>query len=462
MKASMLVFISVYFLWLQNLYSYPKVDVNANLNDSFYVFNTLDDYQVILDSFNYRFKDTILNEGESYYLSLDAVIPGATYQWFRNGEQITDAVLKSYNVQSEGLYFLRLITSEGAFVNSDTINVKYNVINSAQEEDTVGIGYTFPEGAKDIYFPLFFTTDIQSFQIGREINTVEKLREELKYFSFSIHDYPNVYAKISIDSSNYIFPDILEIKSNLNHKNIKSYAYVRKRNVYTNIAFLLIPDKPYGYAGLYYNYPQAYPLAILRQKGNVYISVKPNSDFRAIYSGNKGIKSTSFLADNVNHGRSYYATWFMETVAMAKFLKSIYENVIIIGQGQGGYAALLVSLETSPNACIAINGYSILMDKPYYYAEDDYIIPGLFEYFNKEYIKNKINSMPQTKFLFQFNSNSLLNDEFIKNDAVEHHTEIFLGNGANKFYDYHNITPGTWNYGWDEIGILQFISALQP
>ncbi|HPI54336.1 MAG TPA: hypothetical protein PLU10_06550, partial [Chitinophagaceae bacterium] len=97
------------------------------------------------------------------------------------------------------------------------------------------------------------------------------------------------------------------------------------------------------------------------QYGDVFTYCKPNEDWRAIYWNRKKLGDYVFSYLEAT-GHNYGTNYLIENIALVKYLKTKYQRVVLLGISEGGYAVLLNSLYSEPDAAVISGGYSISFD----------------------------------------------------------------------------------------------------
>jgi hypothetical protein len=136
----------------------------------------------------------------------------------------------------------------------------------------------------------------------------------------------------------------------------------------------------------------------------------------------------------------YGINYLIEIIAMVKYLQAHYDKVFIFGLSEGGYATMLTTMYTEPDAAIISGGYSIGLDTNY--VENSFLryrFDYLLDTFNQVKVKNHI-AASKTNFLFTWGENDPVPTMDPEHDF--HHTENYFGPMANcsYFYDFYDHT----------------------
>jgi predicted esterase len=220
----------------------------------------------------------------------------------------------------------------------------------------------------------------------------------------------------------------------------ESYAYVDRADKKSDTAYLIIPGTGRNEAGkIFYSNKEDYHCCLrsnLDKKADLYVQVKPNSDFLAIHHKGKLLDGTVALFPQlISMGGSYSTRYLVDTIALAKHLKQVYKKVVIMGLSQGGSAALFTALQVQPDAAIISSGFSILNAGPVYIANiKQIVIPGLLARYTPEYIKEIIHQQ-STQYLFTYGQ---AERGIYGHETVEKTTENFLKELDNAHFHYHS------------------------
>ncbi len=139
----------------------------------------------------------------------------------------------------------------------------------------------------------------------------------------------------------------------------------------TNTAFLVMPGSgsfqslfiAEGNSDNYHN-QSCIVKEMLRQKGDVYVYVRPNEEFRSIWINRYGTGYYPKLDYDVLdpytkfHGIDWQDNLFSEINVWVHYLKKKYKRVVIMGLSAGGWPPLFSSLQLKPDACIIASGFS--------------------------------------------------------------------------------------------------------
>jgi len=89
----------------------------------------------------------------------------------------------------------------------------------------------------------------------------------------------------------------------------------------------------------------------------------------------------------------------IQGIALSKFIKQKYNKFYVAGLSQGGLAALINSLQSSPDKAVIASGFSVLMSNPYRSGHNQLIIPNYRRAYSPSEVKSQIIES-ETQFLF--------------------------------------------------------------
>ncbi len=235
---------------------------------------------------------------------------------------------------------------------------------------------------------------------------------------------------------------------NLNEKNSRTYSlfYPKDTNQLSKTAFLVIAGNGENSTskiaqGIDYYNNLCYVANNIKTFGDVFIFMKPDEDARAIYWNNKKADNQQLVDQLDSLDRPYGLNYLIEIIATIKTLQNQYCKVMVLGISEGGYASLIASLITKPDASLVSAGYSVKFDNspislPILYNRFDSIV----YLYSKDSIKNLIqNSF--TKYVFTYGDLDAVNLMQAEHDF--NYTESYFNDTihCSFFYDYmyHNF-----------------------
>lgn len=254
------------------------------------------------------------------------------------------------------------------------------------------------------------------------------------------NNYPFVYSQN--------FP-LIRFDYKLNEKSSQAYSfYFPKDSIPNNTsAYIIFPGNGensatklvQGYG--YYN-DLCYLTPNLRLSGDVFAFMKPNEDARAIFWNNKKIDNIHLVSLLDTLDKQYGLNYLIEMIAIIKTLKQKYCNVYLVGISEGGYASLLASFVTQPEATMVSGGYSVGFDTSY----NSYSILGsrfdsLVYFYNKDSVKNLILTNNSIYF-FTYGDTDVVNMMQQEHDSFL--TQNFFNDTTNHSYFYYNYNYHTF------------------
>ena len=168
----------------------------------------------------------------------------------------------------------------------------------------------------------------------------------------------------------------------------------------------------------------------------VLVQIKPNRDARAWHNG-AGMRVNGDLVYNwqLIMGGSYSVSYLIEALALMKYLNECNERTIVAGLSQGGAAALLVALQSSPSQAIISSGYSVLSKKIHWAGFNQLMgVPGLEIYANPEMLINSLKNSA-TRYLFTLGR---AENMYYREDAHNLHTASLLYDVPNAVVISHD------------------------
>lgn len=273
------------------------------------------------------------------------------------------------------------------------------------------------------------------------VTTIEEFNKQLLEFYVPAQQFYTAYDYMVInDSLSRHEGNVLRVNYDLEGKGFKSYSFTKlhSSSEEQNTAILIIPGSDNNQSTLIY-YGRGYHgniAEVAYEKGDVYITVKPNEDILALHDGQRKM-SYSFITNYMlNMGGSYSASYIINSIATVKYLQERYDKVIVIGLSQGGRAALLNSLQTSPDATVVASGFTVMRDKVEWAYEDQIIIPELLNIYSNEFIYERIKGQ-NTNYYFSWATN----------ERGVYQMEAYNGYTADFFKELPNVESETHNQG---------------
>lgn len=339
------------------------------------------------------------------------------------------------------------------------IGIQSKVFAQMTSSDSVFFSsiFTYTKYADDTTFP-------GNWFIQDSVQDMPTFHQQLdSMFKFSIADYysidsihvDNFYTFDTLRNNTYasypfVFTQInplIYLDFELLGKNGRTYAFLFNgvSNQTCKTAYLIVPGGGENQStnivlGTGYHNTNCTIVNSLINNGDVYTMIKPNEDARAIYWLDKRLNNyvVNYL-DSVN--KNYGINYLIELVALIKHLKKNYTKVIVLGASEGGYASLLASLVTEPDATVISAGYSVVFDSSVYSKDILRLrFDSLVDSSTAYNLKHKIDSVT-TKFLFTWGNNDGLELMQLEHDSAS--TQNYFNNSLNcSFYynyNYHSF-----------------------
>lgn len=307
----------------------------------------------------------------------------------------------------------------------------FKVINKFQINNTTPLEKQFVKkiirGSDKLKYPPIDKTEDLNFRINQFLIDTDSIE-----FAFK-----NIKLESSKKKGKYI-----EIHYTYKNRKDTAFTYLKAsmKELSNNLGVLVIPGSGINQSSeIYYkndiekNY-QSNIDDIFSDYGDVFILVKPNEDFLAIHNGDKKIDESSFVNYLLNKGSSYSAYYFIQSLVVTKFIKENYKETIVTGLSQGGYVALLNSLQAKPNKAIVASGFSILFDEPHQSGHNQFIVPGHNSFFNSDEIRKKI-GVSNTSYLFTYGKGE---SGIYGKEAREYFTKKYFKSLENVKVDFHS------------------------
>lgn len=228
----------------------------------------------------------------------------------------------------------------------------------------------------------------------------------------------DAYMRLSIIEATRLLLDegktpVLKVRYRLRGKLFEAHAYGRAADPCKGqgTASLVIPGSGLNQSsaiveGSKENYHQGILEALAENGGEVFVLVKPNEDILAFHDGAKKLDYAFIINYHLNRGGSYSASYMVQSLAIAKYLKTCYRSLIVAGLSQGGGAALLASLQARPRAAIVSSGYSVIARKLIWSGFEQIVLPGgsYWGIHDAATLRSRIGAQP-TRYFFSWGKN---------------------------------------------------------
>jgi len=244
--------------------------------------------------------------------------------------------------------------------------------------------------------------------INKEINNVEELSNQIQDFFIPAELYFNAYQDLEFISGVNETDKIFNINYTLADKQYKSYSLFKptlNQNSNYKTATVIIPGSGENqgieiFNGVGYHGNIANEVAFY---SDVFIAIKLNQDFLALHRSNRRLSSEFLVNYMLNNGGSYSVSYLVNTLATVKYLKTQYDQVFVIGLSQGGSAALLNSIQSTPDATVIASGFSVTRDIIEWANQDQIIIPNSVNVISNESIREIIRKQ-STNYFFTWST----------------------------------------------------------
>ena len=186
--------------------------------------------------------------------------------------------------------------------------------------------------------------------------------------------------------------------------------------------------------------------------GDIFTLIKPNEDFRAWHDGKNRKLTGDFIWNwHLNRGGSYSVSYLVESLAFTKWMKECYGETLVAGLSQGGAAALINALQSSPNQAIVSSGLSVITAHAEWSGHNQLIgVPGYSELSEPEHIINKL-SNTKSNWFFSWGNREI---GIYKIEAKEQRTANVIGQLPNVTISIHE-----GGHVFPKQAIKQFLAA---
>lgn len=273
------------------------------------------------------------------------------------------------------------------------------------------------------------------------VTCLDDVTDQVSDIFFPVSLYPNAYDElVTLDHSYESLGDlgntfnVFSVTYEIGEAQIAAYAYFREaQDESSTNAALIIPGSGINQSSaIYLNDPENYHYNIAELVGrhwDTYVYVKPNEDLLAIHNGTAKLNQEYIVRPHLNSGGSYSCRYLVDSMAIVKRLKTLYDKTVVIGLSQGGEAALYNSLQSHPDGAIVSSAFSVMWDRFMDGGLGQIIIPGMKDYHSNEAIYEGIQGS-KTEYLFTWG---------LQETGI-YRAEAVLGCTANFFSGLPNVT----------------------
>jgi hypothetical protein len=241
------------------------------------------------------------------------------------------------------------------------------------------------------------------------VTTLAGIREANASMLLPSDQFYDAYAQLQLVDAAPLAIDrgatrLLKVTYTLAGRRYDAYAYAVNTQDSARAAALVIPGTGLNQSSAIHrnegaNY-QSGVTAALGSSVATFVLIKPNEDCLAFHDGRRKLNQGFFINWLLNAGGSYSAHYIANSLAITKYLQRKYRAVAVIGLSQGGYAALLNSIQSRPDVAVIASGFSVgTRDMPA--RHDQIIIPGLQSRLGDGAIRSRMQEIA-TRFLFTY------------------------------------------------------------
>jgi hypothetical protein len=239
-------------------------------------------------------------------------------------------------------------------------------------------------------------------QISPPVSTIEEVASAVDRLHVDVSRFPNGYRDLQVKSAQ-THGGILAVGFELEEEHT-AYSYVcgDRGTDLRSTAALIIPGSGQNQSTAIAertlgNYHGDIVGALL-PRCDVYVFIKPNEDILAIHNGEAKLSYKFIINELINSGSSYSVVYLIQALATMKYLKSVYDQTVVIGLSQGGKASLLVSMQSDPTLAVIASGYTALPTWGAGFGQ--ILIPGVNETFlDPDVVASRL-AAQETRYLF--------------------------------------------------------------
>jgi hypothetical protein len=230
---------------------------------------------------------------------------------------------------------------------------------------------------------------------------------------------------------------VLKVRFRLRGRAYDAYAYGQAREACakSGTASLIFPGSGLNqsseiYEGVRNNYQFGILEGLSANGGDIFVLIKPNEDILAFHDGAGKLDYSFVINFQLNRNGSYSASYIVQSLAIAKFLRTCYGSLVLAGLSQGGAAALLASFQVKPRAAIIASGYSTLSRKFEWSGFEQIVLPS-GTYWNAQEpanIRRRIRALPTTYFF-----------SWGKKDSAPYKMEVDSGSTCKALASLRNV-----------------------
>lgn len=264
-------------------------------------------------------------------------------------------------------------------------------------------------GPQDL-LDLAFTDELlrPAEQVFAPVSSLDGIADSLQRYMLSASALPNAYEDIEI-LGHESAADVLRVTYSLEGERTAYSFHVAPADVdrgQPSVAVLIVPGSGINQSSRIVerdvgNY-HGDIVGLVGDFGDVYVFIKPNEDILAIHNGRAKLSYDFVLGSLINDGGSYSAYYLASLMATAKYLRTRYDRLAVLGLSQGGEAALIVSLQASPDLAVIASGYTVLPVRRAHFNQ--ILVPGIAPVsLDPDVVRSTIGQQ-QTRYLFTYGS----------------------------------------------------------
>jgi hypothetical protein len=292
------------------------------------------------------------------------------------------------------------------------------------------------------------------------LNDIYQRNQDIFFYQ---KDFDGVYERIEVlaisgDSFSNLKLPVVRVVYKVDGNEREAFAYgslagsCRSKNVALIVPGSGVNQSSEIFLGDKDNYH--FPIAdtLRRLNFDTYVFIKQNEDFLA-WSDGAGRKIHGYFIYNwhLNRGGSYSVSYLVDLLAIQKAFKICAKRTLTVGLSQGGGAALVASLQSSPDYAIIASGFSVINQWVEWSGPDQLVgVPGLDNLFVADDLRSTLRRS-RTQWLFTWGRNET---GTMRIEAMERRT-------ANAVAGLKNVETVIHNRGhsFDAASIEAFVST---
>lgn len=255
-----------------------------------------------------------------------------------------------------------------------------------------------------------FTDPIVSNLVYPPITSIAGIKAANDRMFIDVSDFDSAYERLNITRAARVQVGnslMLRVDFDLAGKQHQAYAYLINRHWQPSrhraVASLIIPGTGVNQStrmleGADSGEAQTWLPAFSRPDSDLFLFIKPNEDALAFHDGQAKLSDDAIKNYHLNRGGSYAASYIVQSLAMTKYLRSLYPKIVIGGVSQGGAATLLNAIQSKPDVAVIASGYSAFIDAIEVSDLTQIVIPRVWRDNAPAALSAKLRKLP-TRFL---------------------------------------------------------------